>query len=422
MELNIIKNTESAPSMGSTFGQDVEPKGTYVREKTNFVPSGWIEGKAIINKPLIIPINDETLVSWKYEVSDQFKAKGKKLTNKLMAMGFDAIITRYPEGDTGEIILFPNCKFIMSENNTKSLIKKMLKEALIENRELGKSLASQIKTPYVTIYRAAPMEANEFYDRDYVTLSKKFAVEHAENNHVYHEEPYHVIEALVSTSNIFNASNPGEYFYSGPNKKAREIYVSKGPYDYEGYDEISETLIDEDKIKNLKLKAYHGSPTNFSNFSDEFVGGKEATDQNGPGIYFTSSEDEAYGYASENGVVYSVELSPRIIYDDKVGKLTITPAIVKKLVMMAEDWKGKVENYDYPYTKGLIEFLKSSFNYNDNDKDILLQVWVDFYRYDGVGFVRNCVKLGIDGIMVNDEYRDTTHYIIYNPNIIKIIK
>ena len=240
MELNIIKNTESAPSMGSTFGQDVEPKGTYVREKTNFVPSGWIEGKAIINKPLIIPINDETLVSWKYEVSDQFKAKGKKLTNKLMAMGFDAIITRYPEGDTGEIILFPNCKFIMSENNTKSLIKKMLKEALIENRELGKSLASQIKTPYVTIYRAAPMEANEFYDRDYVTLSKKFAVEHAENNHVYHEEPYHVIEALVSTSNVFNASNPGEYFYSGPNKKAREIYISKGPYDYEGYDEISE--------------------------------------------------------------------------------------------------------------------------------------------------------------------------------------
>ena len=89
---------------------------------------------------------------------------------------------------------------------------------------------------------------------------------------------------------------------------------------------------------------------------------------------------------------------------------------------MAEDWKGKVENYDYPYTKGLTEFLKSSFNYNDNDKDILLQVWVDFYRYDGVGFVRNCVKLGIDGIMVNDEYRDTTHYIIYNPNIIKIIK
>lgn len=185
---------------------------------------------------------------------------------------------------------------------------------------------------------------------------------------------------------------------------------------------LKESLLDEDKIKNAKILAYHGSPTEFSNFSDEFVGGKEATDQNGPGIYFTSSEEEAYGYAGEKGRVYSVELTPRIMYGDKTDRFTITPAIVKKLVMMADDWKDKVENYDYPYAKGLNTFLKTTFDYNDNDKEVLLQVWIDFYRYDGVGFVRNCVKLGIDGIMVSDEYRDTTHYVIYNSNIVKIIK
>jgi hypothetical protein len=130
MELNIIKNPEAAHHMGSKFGQDVEPKGTYVIEKRNFVPDGWLEGKAVLNKPLTIPVNDETLVSWKYEVSDQFKAKGKKLTDKLMAMGFDAIITRYPEGHTGEIILFPNANFMLAETDTKILIKKMLKEVL----------------------------------------------------------------------------------------------------------------------------------------------------------------------------------------------------------------------------------------------------------------------------------------------------
>jgi hypothetical protein len=310
MEINIIKNPEAAHHMGSKFGQDVEPKGTYVIEKGKFTPDGWVEGKAVINKPLTIPINDETLVSWKYEVSDQFKAKGKKLTDKLMAMGFDAIITRYPEGHTGEIILFPNSNFMLAENNTKSLIKKMLKES----------------------------------------------------------------------------------------------------------------LLDEDKIKNAKVIAYHGSPTDFSSFSDEFVGGKEATDQNGPGVYFTSSEEEAYGYAGEKGKVYSVELTPRIMYGDKTDRFTITSTIVKKLVMMADDWKDDVVNYDYPYPKGLAKFLQSAFQYNDNDKDVLLQVWIDFYRYDAVNFVRNCVKLGIDGIMVSDEYRDTIHYVIYNPNIVKIIK
>ncbi len=127
---------------------------------------------------------------------------------------------------------------------TNQFIKQLLRKNLTENRELGASLASQIKTPFITIYRAAPMEADSFYDKDYVTLSKKFAVEHAENNHVYHEEPYHVIQALASTKNIFNASNPSEYFYSGPDKKGREIYISKGPKEYEGYDETE--LTEED--------------------------------------------------------------------------------------------------------------------------------------------------------------------------------
>lgn len=123
---------------------------------------------------------------------------------------------------------------------TDRAYEKLYRESTINEdngRELGKSLSNQINTPFVTIYRAAPMSANTFFDKDYVTLSKKFAIEHAENNHVYHEEPYHVIEALVSTKDVYDAYNPGEYFYSGPDKKAREIYVSLGPDEYEGLDE-----------------------------------------------------------------------------------------------------------------------------------------------------------------------------------------
>lgn len=123
-------------------------------------------------------------------------------------------------------------------NETKTLIKNKLRKMLNENeRELGKSLAQQFSTPYITIYRAAPMPITEFMDKDYVTLSKKFAIEHAENNHVHHEEPYHVIQALVSTQNVFDAYNPSEFFYSGPNKTGKEIYVSLGPDHYEGYED-----------------------------------------------------------------------------------------------------------------------------------------------------------------------------------------
>lgn len=132
MELNIIKNTEPAPKLGSRFGQNVEPKGTYVRQNTNFVPDGWIEGKAVINNPLYIDITDDTQIEYKRDLAKQYKAKGEKLTNILMSKGYDAIITKYPDGKFGEIVLFSKSNFMMTENNTKTLIKKMLNEALNE--------------------------------------------------------------------------------------------------------------------------------------------------------------------------------------------------------------------------------------------------------------------------------------------------
>jgi len=137
MKLEIIKNTKAAPNMGPTFGQDVEPTGTYVREKTNFVPDGWIEGSAIINNPLYIDITDDTQIEYKRDLAKQYKAKGGKLTNTLMSKGYDAIITKYPDGKFGEIVLFSKSNFMMIENNTKTLIKKMLKEGLSEGKYKG---------------------------------------------------------------------------------------------------------------------------------------------------------------------------------------------------------------------------------------------------------------------------------------------
>ncbi len=118
--------------------------------------------------------------------------------------------------------------------NLKSFIKKVLKED--EERKLGECLADQISTPYVVIYRACAKNVFEFKNKDYVTLSKKFAIEHAESGHIYHEEQQHVIQTLVNTKNVYDAYNPGEYFYVGKDKKGQEIYKTKGE-DYEGLDE-----------------------------------------------------------------------------------------------------------------------------------------------------------------------------------------
>jgi hypothetical protein len=176
---------------------------------------------------------------------------------------------------------------------------------------------------------------------------------------------------------------------------------------------LKETLITESQ-KGGVYHVFHGSSTEFSNFSDEFVGGQEANDKNGPGVYFTNKKEEAEHYGE---YIYSTTLSPRLLLDEKPPKKNLIP-LLTKLLKMADDWKGSAQNYDENPIRGLNYFLQSTLENNDSEKDCLLQVWIEFYRYNPLDFVRNCVSVGIDGIIASNE-DFSTHYIIYNPNIIQ---
>lgn len=115
IEIEIIKNPEPAPYMGNRFGQDVEVSGTYVLEKEyDIIPSGWLSGKAYLYQPLYINVDENTLVSYKYELSKKYKAKKTILTKKLMSKGYDCLITIKEDGSKVEIVLFPNASFILS--------------------------------------------------------------------------------------------------------------------------------------------------------------------------------------------------------------------------------------------------------------------------------------------------------------------
>jgi len=127
MELDIIKNMESASYHGSTYGQDVEPHGTYVLEKTpgTIELPGWVSGKANLNKPLIIDLDGyEDVIDYKRDLAKKYKAKGKSLTKKLMSKGYDSIVTRTKKYGTGEIVLFPNANFVLYQPQNESVGKK----------------------------------------------------------------------------------------------------------------------------------------------------------------------------------------------------------------------------------------------------------------------------------------------------------
>lgn len=169
---------------------------------------------------------------------------------------------------------------------------------------------------------------------------------------------------------------------------------------------------------------YHGSPHKIAKFTDEFVGRKDATDQNGPGIYFTTSYDEATQYAGDGGYVYQVKLHvDKLLESKEVSEayLNKLKPKVSKLIKMAPDWKSSAEDFGYGNAaKGLQVMVNDFVQYNDNEKDVFLQVWIDVYRHEPVQYVRNMVKLGYDGVIVtSDITQGGDHIILYNPALIE---
>jgi len=76
----------------------------------------------------------------------------------------------------------------------------------------------------VEIFRALDANEDYFLPEDYVTRLKKFAVGHADHNVVVLETPQKVIRAIVNASDVYEATNAGEYFYDGKKVKGRVIY------------------------------------------------------------------------------------------------------------------------------------------------------------------------------------------------------
>jgi hypothetical protein len=101
-------------------------------------------------------------------------------------------------------------------------------KSLIEVRRLGKSLSqSGFNEPLVIIYRAMKGTETELKPNDYITRSKKFAVEHSDHMAAVEGEMYHVMRYVVHSEHVFEADNPGEYFYNGPVVRGKEIHKSE---------------------------------------------------------------------------------------------------------------------------------------------------------------------------------------------------
>lgn len=109
-KLSYVRRKGSAPDMGERYGQHIEPHGRYLSEAnpgSHYDDDLFEKGEVTFKNPLHMPYGDESYAhesNWKNQLSQQHGgATGRKLSNKIVAAGHDAIITHDDHG-TREIV------------------------------------------------------------------------------------------------------------------------------------------------------------------------------------------------------------------------------------------------------------------------------------------------------------------------------
>jgi hypothetical protein len=168
------------------------------------------------------------------------------------------------------------------------------------------------------------------------------------------------------------------------------------------------------------FEAFHGSPGEISKFTDDFVGGEKANDAQGAGIYFATDLDDAAHYGDH---IYKVSLKGRFL-DRNAPVDGVDPEELVRLIKMKNDWEMNAQDFAEDPEVGAYEAANMAIQYNQDEAEVFQQIEADFYRYDSVDYVRNMVKLGYDGIIVDapSDIPGDKHIIVFNPGVITFIE
>jgi hypothetical protein len=179
--------------------------------------------------------------------------------------------------------------------------------------------------------------------------------------------------------------------------------------------------LDEGFTATMPKILYHGRLNKVKDWSTLKVGGV-GHDQNGPGIYFTSSLKDARQYAYPNGYVYQVTLTPKKFMPTS-GSANKISGVVKTLINKAPDLADTLTNWDENPTKAKWALINGALKSGeDNPNEAVQQVWYDCYRYHGTEWMQELVKLGYDGVMVDPAQFAAQHVVVWNPKIIHVVK
>jgi hypothetical protein len=173
------------------------------------------------------------------------------------------------------------------------------------------------------------------------------------------------------------------------------------------------------EIVNEALETfYHGSSNLISEFNLDNVGGENAINQEGPGIYLTSSADDAKKYGNHIHEVKVRMSKARMMPDQR----TIKPEFVRGLIAKSPIRDEVLQNWDENQQRAMhaaVEGIMSSYGPNDY-REAMEQIWADFYSGHEREWLSRMRSNGWDGFVLqrNDGVK---HFICFTPEILKIV-
>jgi len=171
-------------------------------------------------------------------------------------------------------------------------------EASLESYNIIKSVRNK-PDEEITIYRAVPKGVTDINEGDWVTLSQKYAQDHAESGYgADGKEAGEVISKVVKVRDVVNDGNDFNEFGYFPETNPTIVGAQKvfqKPTKENPVTAVAPTETEPGII------AFHGSGADFDEFKLEKIGTGEGAQAYGYGLYFTDSEDIAKFYRDTVG-------------------------------------------------------------------------------------------------------------------------
>jgi hypothetical protein len=284
-------------------------------------------------------------------------------------------------------------------------------EANLESYNIIKSVRNK-PDEEITIYRAVPKGVTDINEGDWVTLSQKYAQDHAESGYgADGKEAGEVISKVVKVRDVVNDGNDFNEFGYFPETNPTIVgaqRVFQKPTKENPITAVAPTETEPGII------AFHGSGADFDEFKLEKIGTGIGYQNYGNGLYFSDSIKVAESYKKEPGKVFMVKLGVKeknLL--DWQKPLKEQPVMLNKIRSLIDD-EDILQTFDYNVNAGIaagnayVNYISGS---GQKTSELLKSVGIEGIKYLDIGS-----RAG--GKSISDA---PTNYVIFNDKAIKIL-